>query len=506
MRHRIVLVSLLVLYVFGGLGFLPWYRYQLNPDGISYISIAQKYHRGEFTEAINAYWSPLYSWLLAPIPLETFNVPIRVKSLNLVLGGFILWGFWRLLQTLDIKKTYAYFLTASAIPIVWYQALLFITPDFLLAGLIVGYLGFRLSIQNKNNSWKSLLITGSFGALLYYCKTFGLTWFVIFEFALHLLEARHSRQYISSIKKYVSILIITFLLILPWILTLHAKYGFWTLGKAPLYTYGMFGPTKPLMMIESGPHIPPNATAISGWEDPTSHRFPEWSPFGSSAEFMYQWELLWANTVETFKSYVNFSLFSFVAFLSPLLMLIGSVKIKKRRRIYYLWLAGMFLTLGYLPVRTEERYLWLIPYLTIILIFKLWEVWQNKFKGIAYSAYSLLLFYILFVSALMPTFWLVKSRDTSKQLYLLSHELADLPGIRGGSFASANDWGRSLYTAFFLDGKYYMQMGLEHTYDEAFEKLAKLGVQQYWVWEEKDPISGRTTIFAKPPLTIYEVK
>ncbi|MHC4720172.1 MAG: hypothetical protein ACYSYT_06835, partial [Planctomycetota bacterium] len=42
------------------------YRYQINPDGISYISVAQKYLAGDFAGAINGYWGPLYSWLLMP--------------------------------------------------------------------------------------------------------------------------------------------------------------------------------------------------------------------------------------------------------------------------------------------------------------------------------------------------------------------------------------------------------------------------------------------------------
>lgn len=36
-----------------------------NPAGISYLDIADAYRRGDLANAINAYWSPLYSWLLA---------------------------------------------------------------------------------------------------------------------------------------------------------------------------------------------------------------------------------------------------------------------------------------------------------------------------------------------------------------------------------------------------------------------------------------------------------
>ena len=42
--------------------------YQLmNPDGIVYLDIAEAYVRGDLTAAINPVWSPLYSWVLAPV-------------------------------------------------------------------------------------------------------------------------------------------------------------------------------------------------------------------------------------------------------------------------------------------------------------------------------------------------------------------------------------------------------------------------------------------------------
>jgi hypothetical protein len=40
-------------------------RHTMNPDGVSYLDLADAYRRGEWSAALNAYWSPLYSWLLA---------------------------------------------------------------------------------------------------------------------------------------------------------------------------------------------------------------------------------------------------------------------------------------------------------------------------------------------------------------------------------------------------------------------------------------------------------
>ena len=36
----------------------------MNPDGVSYLDIGDAYWRHDWHNAINAYWSPLYSWIL----------------------------------------------------------------------------------------------------------------------------------------------------------------------------------------------------------------------------------------------------------------------------------------------------------------------------------------------------------------------------------------------------------------------------------------------------------
>jgi hypothetical protein len=41
------------------------YRDLQGGDSISYLDIATSYARGDFAQAVNAFWSPLYSWLLA---------------------------------------------------------------------------------------------------------------------------------------------------------------------------------------------------------------------------------------------------------------------------------------------------------------------------------------------------------------------------------------------------------------------------------------------------------
>jgi len=42
-------------------------RFAMNSDGIHYIEVGEAYLHGDWQHAINAYWSPMYSWLLAGV-------------------------------------------------------------------------------------------------------------------------------------------------------------------------------------------------------------------------------------------------------------------------------------------------------------------------------------------------------------------------------------------------------------------------------------------------------
>jgi hypothetical protein len=41
------------------------HRHAMQPDGMSYIDVADAYARWDWEMAINSYWSPLYSWIIS---------------------------------------------------------------------------------------------------------------------------------------------------------------------------------------------------------------------------------------------------------------------------------------------------------------------------------------------------------------------------------------------------------------------------------------------------------
>ena len=39
-------------------------RFYMSPDGLSYLDVGDAYFRIPLADAVNGYWSPLYSWVL----------------------------------------------------------------------------------------------------------------------------------------------------------------------------------------------------------------------------------------------------------------------------------------------------------------------------------------------------------------------------------------------------------------------------------------------------------
>jgi hypothetical protein len=72
-------------------------RYDMGPDGVSYLDIGERYYTRNWHDAINAFWSPLYSWLLGLTlilvrPSPRWEYPV-VHLLNLIIFILSLFAF-----------------------------------------------------------------------------------------------------------------------------------------------------------------------------------------------------------------------------------------------------------------------------------------------------------------------------------------------------------------------------------------------------------------------------
>jgi hypothetical protein len=70
---------------------LSWLsRYVYDPDGVAYVDVARAWLRGDWHNALNTYWSPLYSWLIA-ISFGILHPPIAWETW--VLHAIVFLGF-----------------------------------------------------------------------------------------------------------------------------------------------------------------------------------------------------------------------------------------------------------------------------------------------------------------------------------------------------------------------------------------------------------------------------
>ena len=70
------------------------FRDEINPDGLSYMRIAQYYLSGQTALMVSGYWGPLLSWLIVPWllvfddPLHAAHAAMAVSAVVFLFGAF----------------------------------------------------------------------------------------------------------------------------------------------------------------------------------------------------------------------------------------------------------------------------------------------------------------------------------------------------------------------------------------------------------------------------------
>ena len=97
---------------------LPWFLHRVAPDAASYLTIARKYRASEFSDAINGYWSPLLSWLVAPLLCLGAPMDVTGKCLEVAIGAGALSAVWWLGKRLEPPEAVRVWTTLAVVPAV----------------------------------------------------------------------------------------------------------------------------------------------------------------------------------------------------------------------------------------------------------------------------------------------------------------------------------------------------------------------------------------------------
>ncbi|MGQ9896834.1 MAG: hypothetical protein ACUVR8_04615 [Acidobacteriota bacterium] len=479
------LTWILLIYTALGLGLLTVYQFQINPDGIAYLDLAEKYVRGDLWGAVNAYWSPLISWLTALLRLLGLPPQLAVKLVLLMGGGVALGGVWRLVESCPLwKRAIA---TGGAVPLTLYYALHVITPDLLVAAGLVWYAVWLVEgrLDVRASVWGGLVM-----ALGYFAKAFALPFCVVHLCGWRLLAERQVawRQRLWSLAVSLSVLACVSGV---WIIALREKYGMWMFSSVGRYNYALAGPRMGFVLpTETAFFAPAEAGDTSAWTDPTRLPIQPWSPFESATYTQYQVLM----TLDRLRVMAFEHSFSYSVLALPIILgLVAGVWFlpRQRRRFSVLLSGSMLYVAGYALVYVEPRHL--LPLAYWVLVSGVWLVLSVTARQHFFGRLQVaLLSVVVGTMAWSPAYALVQGMlgndadlEVCRGLYRAAQAMRVQLGVQG-RIASNREWHRSLYLTWFLGGRYY---GVAPPYADP-EEVARLlkdhQVNYYFVWSDEN--------------------
>ena len=209
-KHAALL--LLVLYA----ALFPFYKYILDVDAVGYITVARHYAAGDWHNAVNGYWSPLNSWLLAPFIKMGLNDVRCFKIANLFFGFGVLYQTERLFRYFAFTpKIKTGILFTVALMMVYYASIQ-IAADMLFVWIFLMYVNVVLK-GDLDTSIRTNMQAGLIAAIAFFAKTYGGVFFMIHFSFLHLAWYPFFNKKGWHIKQWLAGLIAFLPLVLVWI-------------------------------------------------------------------------------------------------------------------------------------------------------------------------------------------------------------------------------------------------------------------------------------------------
>jgi len=232
-------------------------HYLTNADAMSYLDIAEAYLRGDWSKAVNSYWSPLYSWVIAgglllikPSPYWKFSV-LHLINFFIYIFTFGCFGFFirelirfhrnRTGEELGQSKFVTFpdwgWLGLGYSIFIWSTLYLIKvsleSPDLLLAGFVYLSSGILLLIHRRKESWFPFVFLGTSLGLGYLTKTVMLPLSLAF-----LAAAALSVQGIRKSLPRITLTLGTMLLVIsPFVSAISLAKGRLTLGDSGRLNY-----------------------------------------------------------------------------------------------------------------------------------------------------------------------------------------------------------------------------------------------------------------------------
>jgi len=477
-----------IVYALLGIYLLQYYRYQINPDGISYISIAKKYLLGDFYNAVNGYWGPMISWLMVPFLSLQIEPLVAAKLQALVIGGITLIGMKWLLSKFSINRIIRELMLFSSIPVLLYFALFVISPDIHIVCALVCYFSVIFGCNYPENIWKGILC-GFIGGMAYLSKSYAFPFFICHFVILNFMHYIKSLNKLGVIKNTVFGLIVFIIVSGCWVGIISYKYKTITIGTAGVGNYRLvLNPENENAGV--GLQIPPNESALSAHEDPSFIvlEAKSWKITNSFKNLNHYMRQVIRNLIQTKNILTSFSILSFtIIFAHMFLNAYASNKSWLQYNTIFPLVSVILYLFGYTLILVEERYLWIVLILLFLMGgYLITFVLNNKMLRRKWEAIIVVIFLLSFLPH--QIIYLLNNVNVNKDIYLLSNMLTNQYNIRG-NIASNKNPELSLAVSYYLNSKYFGTPKGSTGDDELLKDLRKYNINYYFSWGDKNETS-----------------
>lgn len=498
------------------------YKYFFDsPDALQYIIISQKYIDGNFTGAINSFWSPLLSWMLSIILIFGIEPFTAAKILQIVIGVFALIGIDLLFSDRSNKIVYFVLMFSLAVFIL-YCALLVFTPDLLFLTLSIWYAVLLHKKTYYFNEKFSPVTIGMLGALLYFSKSIGFVFFLLSFSIFNIIVYIEKRSLIKTLLwKYLFTALIFLGISSFWIFCISKKEKHFVISSAANYNMTIISPAvNPDVFAElKHPNLqygllsPPNKSSLSAWEEPHKQLHKIWSPFSSKKNLKHYMHVIGRNLLSIQSFFFGLDAGTVLIFL---LLFLWFCKKEEVKLIFKnnctLLVLSFCCTLPYIFLLVMQRYLWLNNVVIVILAYFAFN------KLIANNRIFVLFFLFVFVALVIrsPLVEFVKYCDEHKNIFVEQQKISDY--VNSGNTASivspsevhSEHYAKSSLVSFFSHSQYYGMISVYRQSEKMSEELKNHHIQYLLSWNDSYKISdflySKNKNFPNIGLKIYKLK
>ncbi len=350
-KSQLIIIILTYLVLSSLLGFA--YRYEITPDTIVFIRLAQNITQGQFAQSVTRAWPPLITWLMSPFLFFGFSGLTSYRILSVLSGLTIILASWLLTLRFGLSKNVRFIagMTSAVLIAQWTGQKT--GPHLLFTAFVICYLYIATNPQIMNDR-KLSFYCGIVGGFAYLTKHYAFPFFLMHYPLLLIIRGYIDREKKSmSFKKvFISLMVgAAGLLTISsiWIAIMSVKYEKLTISSAGYIVHSIVGPKdidRRSPLFYGGLHKPKDTSSLHVHEDPSEVKYKTWSPFENKQYFMHQLQLIRENLIHIFNHFVRQSPYFTYPLVIGIIVLIpiafSLTPLNKEKKFLYLWVIVTF--------------------------------------------------------------------------------------------------------------------------------------------------------------------